>query len=154
MTRSCIVVADAARARIYSYQQLDEPGGANEKLVELRDLVDPARHQQFDDHSQSHVEQLDLNFAGDIADAVELITRDQGYRKLIIVASSSMFGNLRDRLGPFQRSGLEIVELERNFVKLTISELLERLRDLGALPPYIRPHSPTHDTGSRRRDVH
>ena len=154
MKRSCIVVADATRARIYSYHHADEPGGSDENLVEQRDLIDPARHHALDDRSQGHLEQLDVNFAGDIADAVELITREQGYCKLIIVASSSMFGNLRDRLGPFQRSGLEIVELERNFAKLTTFELRERLGELGTLPLYIRPHSPAHDTGSRRRGVH
>ena len=154
MKRICLVIADASRARIYTYERFQEPDGLHEELREERDLVDPARRKRaselfsdnagvnhsghagnaFDDHRQAHLDRLDANFAREITGEIEAITRDQGYRELIVIASSRMLGELRATLEPLRRT-LAIKELERDFTKLTTAELRDRLTKLDLLPP-------------------
>ena len=157
MKRICLLVADATRARIYTYEQLQEPDGPHEELREEVDLVDPARRQRptelfsdnsganhagsrgyaFDDHRQGHLDHLDTEFAKTIAGEVERITRDHGLHSLIAIASSRMLGELRDALEPLRRT-IAISELERDFTKLATSALRDRLADLQLLPPKPR----------------
>jgi hypothetical protein len=46
MTRICIAVADAARARLYTFEQLADPTGAAQELRECVDLIDPDRRRR------------------------------------------------------------------------------------------------------------
>lgn len=155
--RICLLVADAARARIYTYEQLHEPGGPHEVMREECDLVDLARRQRpselfsdgaggdhsgrhgysFDDHRQGHLDQLDANFAKQIAADVERVMRDHGYHALIVVASSRMLGELRDSLESLRRR-VTITELEKDFTKLATAELRDHLAALELLPPRPR----------------
>jgi len=159
MKRICLVVADAARARIYTYERSQEPEGLHEELREERDLVDPARRKRaselfsdssgvnhsgpagnaFDDHRQAHLDRFDANFAREITAELEAIARDQRCRELIVIASTRMLGELRATLEPLRRT-LAIKELDRDFTKLTTAELRERLTKLDLLPsPPPRP---------------
>ncbi len=157
MMRTCLLVADAARARIYTYEQLQEPDGPHEEMLEECDLLDSARRQRpselfsdgagsnhvghrgyaFDDHRQGHIDRLDTDFAKQIAGEVERIMRDQGFRTLVLIASSRMLGDLRDSFATLGRT-VTIQELERDFTKLTTAELRDRLAELELLPPRPR----------------
>jgi protein required for attachment to host cells len=159
MTRICLVVVDATRARIYTYEQVREPCGTLERLCEERNLVDPARHERaselfsdnsgsnhngqhrygFDDHRQSHLDRLDVEFGRRIADEVGNITRKNKSKEVILVASSRMLGVLRYQLAALRRSGVTIDELQRNFTKLTTAEIRDRLAELQLLPARERP---------------
>jgi protein required for attachment to host cells len=153
MKRICLVVADAARARIYTYQQLLEPDGPHDELREERDLIDSARRKRaselfsngsgtnhtghhgyaFDDHREAHLANLDAAFAHEISDEIARITRDQGYRDVLVVASARMLGALRTKLEPLRRT-LTITELERDYTKLTTAQLRDQLSALELLP--------------------
>lgn len=157
MKRICIVVADATRARIFTYEQLLEPDGPHEQLREVADLVDPARQNRptelfsddsgsgknghhgyaFDDHRESHLDQLDASFAKTIIAEAARVTNEHGGRKLAVIASSRMLGALRTSLEPLRRT-LEITELQRDFTKLPTTELRERLAELDILPARAR----------------
>jgi len=151
MKRICLVLADATRARIFSYQQLLEPDGPHDELREERDLVDPERHKRAselfsdhagtnhthghanDDHRQAHLDELDTRFAQHIAGEVEHVLRDEGARELVVVASARMLGRLRTSLEPLRRT-VTIKELARDFTKLASTELRDRLAEHDLLP--------------------
>jgi protein required for attachment to host cells len=157
MKRICLLVADAARARIFTYEQLEEPDGPHELLREECDLVDPARRKRpselfsdqaggnhtghrgyaFDDHRQAHIDRLDVDFAKQIAGEVERIMHDDGYRALVVIASSRMLGELRSSFENLSRT-ITVTELERDFTKLRTDELRARLGELNLLPPRRR----------------
>ena len=157
MKRICLVVADATRARIFTYQQLLEPDGPHEELREQRDLVNPARHKRagelfsdntganhsgprgyaFDDHRQAHLDQLDVRFAKEIAGEVERTMHSDGYRELIVVASSRMLGDLRVAFEMLSRVAT-IKTVERELTKLGPAAIRDHLAALGLLP--ARPH--------------
>jgi protein required for attachment to host cells len=154
MKRTCLIVADAARARIFTYQRSQEPDGLHDELREERDLIDPARRKRaselfsdsaganhggpasnaFDDHRQAHLDRFDASFAREITGELDGLARTQEYRELIVIASSRMLGELRTTLEPLRRT-LAIRELERDFTKLTTAELRDRLTKLDLLPP-------------------
>jgi len=99
------------------------------------DLVDATR--TFDDHHQAHTDQLDINFAKQIAGEVELVTRERVYTELLVVANARMLGQLRHSLEPLRRT-VTVTELERDFTKLSTTELRQHLADLALLPPRPR----------------
>lgn len=144
MNRTVIVVADAARARIYTFDRSVEPDGPHEDLREERDLVDSERRERpselssdafmFDDHRQQHLNELDTRFAKDIVAAVETIVRDRGYRKLIVVTSSRMIGDFRKHFEPLLHAGVTIEEVPHDYTKLTTTALRDRLAELGMVP--------------------
>ena len=156
MKRICLVVADATRARILTYQRLQEPDGPHEQLREHADLVDPARRQRptdlfsdgsggnhvgpranaLDDHREGHLLEMDTVFAKEIAAATAKLLAEHGFQQLVVLASSRMIGPLRTTLEPLKRT-VEITDFQRDYTKLPIAELRERLVDLAVLPPRI-----------------
>jgi protein required for attachment to host cells len=157
MKRICLVVADATRARIYTHEYAVEPGGSRDQIVEIVDLVDPARRQteqemfcdrtgsshsggrgySFDDHRRNHLDHLDAAFAKHIASEADRITREHGIHELVLVANPRMLGLLRHPFEPLART-VTITELERDYTKLTTPELRDRLAELDLLPPRPR----------------
>src|SRR6185295_5771730 len=98
MKRACIAVIDAARARIYTYDESAGDNGARSAptgvLHEAIDLVNPGRrsHDQFsttkpgikrsapgsgatDDHREAHIAELDRRFARQISEEIDRIAR-------------------------------------------------------------------------------
>jgi protein required for attachment to host cells len=161
MYRACIVVADASRARLFTFERSHEVEGVKEEMIEHRDLVDLARRQRpaelfsesrpgssrtgglqytFDDHRDAHVAALDAAFARSIADELSKLVRTTHVDKLIICASPRVLGALRRA-----REGLpeiHVDEMARNLVELTPSSLRARLADYGFLPaPPARPRA-------------
>ena len=160
--RRSIVVADAARARIYTYEFINEPGNPHELLREERDLIDSARRKRpselfsdnsganhsgtrgyaFDDHRQAHLDNMDVDFARQIVGELELLVTERDSHDVIVIASPRMLGQLRDHLGALRRPGLTIEELDHDLTKLTTPQLRNRLAELKLLPPMVSRSSP------------
>ena len=156
MKRICLVVADATRARILTYQRAQEPDGPHEQLQEHADLIDPQRRERptelfsdgsggnhaapratsYDDHRDAHLLEMDTVFAKEIAAATAKLVADHGYQQLVVLASSRMIGPLRTTLEPLKRT-VEITDFQRDYTRLPLHELRERLVDLAVLPPRI-----------------
>lgn len=156
MHRTCIAVADASRARLFTFDRIADGGELREELEERRDLVNPARRLRtselfsdsrpgvgrsgnlqygFDDHREEHVEQMDAAFARVIVEELERMVRETGAEHLILCASPNMLGDLRGAAARLRRGALAIDELPRDLVKLTPSALRTQLADYGVLPP-------------------
>jgi hypothetical protein len=109
----CVVVADAARARLFALDIDDENGTSH--LRELGSLEDPERRQLqserysdtrpgverghlggqahgVDDRRDRHDRELDRRFAGQITRRVKEVAR--GARSIVLVASSRMVSTL------------------------------------------------------------
>jgi protein required for attachment to host cells len=156
MTRTCIAIVDASRARLFTLERNAEPEGLREQLTEVADLVNPARRLRpselfsdsgtsssrngnsgatFDDHRAAHLDRLDAEFARDIAK--ELTPLAASVSHLVICASPHMLGALREVTAPMHRAGLQTDELARDLVKLTAIQIREHLATDGLLPPVV-----------------
>ncbi len=160
MIRACIVAADAARARLFTFEEFDAPEGVKtQELREEKTLVDPARRRRpselfsdsrpgldrapsgrgfaVDDHRDASRRQMDRIFAGEIARAIEEQTRAHGCTRLIVAASPRMLGMLRE-LAPLAPSGIELSEIDRDLAHLSRAQLHDHLAARGLLPPRER----------------
>jgi hypothetical protein len=118
-TPMCVVIADAARARLFTFRA---PGSARrDLLVEAEDLVHPERRRRqsevltesrpglrqsqrggprhgVDDHRAARRDAGDRLFAGDIVERVRALSERLGRCDVAIVASRPMLGQLRAAL--------------------------------------------------------
>jgi protein required for attachment to host cells len=159
MYRACIVVVDASRARLFTFERTSDGEGLHEQLSERRDLVSPARRMraselfspdtgqyQRTDHREAHVAAYDAEFARAIvAEVVDLIHASP-VQRLILCASPRMLGTLREVGGELRRGGVPIDELPRDLVKLSAAELREHLASHGLLP--VLPAPPVFRRGA------
>ena len=159
MQRTIITVADASRARLFTFEPGDDVAGTPESFVEHTDLVNPARRltpaQLFsdtrtntsrnggriygvDDHRNAHIDELDNACARSIAAAIDEAARAAGARRAIVCAAPRMLGMLRAEYS--RRTDLVIVDLDHDYTKLTPTQLHAELVDRGLLPrPPVRP---------------
>jgi protein required for attachment to host cells len=154
MQSTCIAVVNATRARLFVFERSSEAGGVREDMVERTDLVNPARRRTasqlfsdtrtrtnrlggrvygLDDHVAAHLDELDTEFAREIAGALEQAVRETGAKHLILCASPRMLGTLRAMNLP--RAGLAIDELARDYAKLTAPQIHDQLVEQRLLPP-------------------
>jgi len=158
MKRVLIATVDAARARLYTYQEDARPGS---ELREVRDLINPGRRlpdrELFsesrpplgpsgmagpnvsggpgkDDHRDDHIAMMDTKFAKEIVDELDKILRAEGYGHLILLAPPKMLGTLRKTNGIFKRNGLAVDEVPRDLSNLTVAQLHDHLASLGMVP--------------------
>lgn len=169
-SRLCIAVADASRARLFSFEQVEAPPGVrSQDLRERVSLVDPARRRRpselfsdtrpgsdrapgsgrhagrtfaFDDHREAAQRKMDRDFAADIADAIDRVTREHGCTRMILAASPRMLGMLREQMGPLA-AGVELHEIDRNLVHLSNAELHDDLAARGLMPERERLPAPS-----------
>jgi len=157
MNRSCIVVADASRARLHTFEELAAPRGhRTQELREEADLVHPARRirpsELFSDtrpgsdrapsgrgfglcdRRDASMRQMDRRFAASIAAELERLVADRGCRTVIVAASPNMLGLLRELTRPLLRGGVEVHEIDRDLVRLSPSALHDFLAERGLLP--------------------
>lgn len=146
MYRTCIAVADATRARLFTLDRTSDGEGLREALSEQRDLVNPTRrlrpselftgeHQYaFDDHRDGHMDAFDVEFSRQITTELAELLRSTAANRLILCASPRMLGHLRDAMRELSLD-LPIDELPRDFVKLTPTAIHEHLVTHGLLPP-------------------
>jgi protein required for attachment to host cells len=156
MYRACIAIIDASRARLFTMERTQESDGVREHFTEVTDLVNPARRRRpselfsdtrpgtsrtgslqygFDDHRDAHIEQLDVAFARSVVGELEQLLRSTACQRLIVCASPNMLGVFRDVSADLRRDSLEITEVPRDLLKLTMPQIREQLGDYELLPP-------------------
>jgi protein required for attachment to host cells len=158
MKRACIATIDAARAKLYTYQEDAQPG---RELVEARDLTNPGRRLKDsevfsesrpalkpsglvgpdisggpgnDDHRDDHIAMMDQKFAKEIVQELDKLARTGGYGHLILIAPPKMLGALRKANGALKRSGVVVDELPNDLSNLTTAQLHEHLASQGMIP--------------------
>lgn len=152
-----IVVADATRARLYTFDQMvAADGGHAQEMHERISLVHPARRKRpselfgdsrpgsdrapsgrgfaHDDHREASLRHMDHQFAVDIVDELERLVRAHGHREVILSASPRMLGILRELTGGLQRAGVVFHELDRDLVRFSPAQLHDHLSVRGLLP--------------------
>jgi protein required for attachment to host cells len=149
MNPSYVVVADAARARIFAVNAA--PGAAGipgTRLEEVEDLANPIARQRpseaftesrpalrqagprgpghgVDDHREAHRAEADRSFARAIMEAVA--ARTGGYvRRVLLISPPRMLGYLRDARTAVDRD-VELDELAKEMTSLSASQLHARL---------------------------
>jgi protein required for attachment to host cells len=123
MSRACIAVVDASRARLFTYERTLEAGGISEQLTEQRDLINP----------RAHIDELDAEFARSIIGEIADVLRTSRAERVILCASPRMLGELRAAGTALSRDSL-VDEIPRDLVKLTPPQLRDRLTSYGLLP--------------------
>lgn len=135
MLKDCVVVADRARARLLVTEMTPERGVAEFALTELEALTNPegemtgnevfsntrsgtsrapsGNEYQYDDHRDSHREEVSRRFANEIADRVLSWVRTEHPARLILAAEHRMLGLLRKRLVDELPSEVPVFELAK-----------------------------------------
>lgn len=160
MQRITLVVADAARARLFTFTPFRQPANGMPHLVERADLVDPARRLRpseqlsetrppsnrspsgvgfaADDHRQEYLHELDRRFAAEIMRQAEEIITETDSDRLVVVASPNMLGLLREHTAPLRRDGLDIEESAMDLTHEAAPRLERHLTEAGLLPALPR----------------
>lgn len=161
MQRICIAIVDAARARLYTFHELAGPTGTpTQELREEVDLVDPDRRMRpgelfsdtrpgsdrtpsgrgyaVSDGREAHMEEMDRRFAGEIIARLAELVRDRACRRLILVASPRMLGELRQAGGRLLGGEIAVDEVSRDFTHLSSAQIHDHLAGEGLLPPRER----------------
>lgn len=156
MVRTCIIVADGARARFITLEIPIEPstdGGA--RLVEHDDLVNPEAEaperglfsdrmgrghaarsgvHAVDDHREQHQQEVERRFVRRLLERAERFIGEQGARRLVLVSESRLLGALRTELVDHRLRGVEVLELAENLTRRALGEIQAKLAARGALP--------------------
>jgi protein required for attachment to host cells len=159
MKRAVIAIVDAAKARLYTFEQADSP--PDQQLREVRDLSNPGRRMRdserfsegrpslnanltantghaTDDHRDANTEEHDSAFAKQVIDELDRVVRDGGFGHVILVASPHMLGELRKCDGMLRRNGLTIDEVQRDLAWLTSPQVHDQLARMNLIPPRQR----------------
>jgi protein required for attachment to host cells len=157
MTRTCIIVADSARARFITLEfPLDAELEGGPRLREHRDLVNPVadipERSQFsdrsgrahasprgaahalDDHREAHRAELERRFARRLGDEARQFVAAEGATRLLIVAEPRLLGELREQIDGTLSDQVEIVELGENLSRSSLRQIQETLALRGAVP--------------------
>jgi protein required for attachment to host cells len=156
MTRTCIIVADGARARFITLEIPLEPsldGGAH--LVEHDDLVNPEAEapdrglfrdrsgrghsarsgpaHALDDHREQHLLEVEKRFVRRLLERAERFVAEHGALELVLAMDPHLLGVLRAQLDPGRlRVGRR--EIAENLSRQSLVEIQARLAARGALP--------------------
>jgi protein required for attachment to host cells len=157
MPRTCVVVADRARARLFVLDSVPrhEPAKEVEKLREVEVLTDPegskkgnelysdsrsggdrggggAHGHGYDDHRDSHRDEVERRFAKRIADSIAEFARARAAERLVLSADPRLLGLLRKSMNGLP-SGTELVELPEDLSRQTPERIQATLTRRGAL---------------------
>lgn len=161
MTCVCIAVVDAARARVFTFEELDGRDGVlNQDLRERVDLVDPDRRMRaselfsdtrpgadrapsgrgfaVDDHRDGHLRELDRRFAADVMARIAEVVRAYRCDRLVLAASPGMLGKLRKRASRRLVREVSLDEVARDVTHLSPSQIHDYLAERSLLPPRER----------------
>ncbi len=151
----CVVVADGAKARLFSLQGADiGEGGPN--LVEISGLANPETEAAgkeiysdnksgrntssggggahgYDDHRNQHIDEIERRFAKTVVTAAAQAVQRNKSGCLVVAAEPRMMGHLRDAMGATM-AGLKVKEVVKDLTKLSVHELHERLAADKVLP--------------------
>ena len=141
MTKTWVVVADEAKARILSMSKLNEPliefkttSSLEAKMLDQELVSDKSgrsydssgegRHSMGEKHA--HKEQYGIRFAKEIADYLEENRQRSAYLKLIIIAAPHFLGVLRKALSKDVLS-LVILEVDKDLTMMDSQVIREHL---------------------------
>ena len=149
-----IAIADAARARVFTFTRLDDD--APLALHERADLVSPERRVRprelwtdarprgnpnpsghgdpVDDHREDHLAEVDRRFAAEVVQQLAAVADATGAVRVALVASPRFLGHLREHAGPLYQRGLTVEEVARDLTREDPRELRAHLGQLGVLP--------------------
>ncbi|MBK9033993.1 MAG: host attachment protein [Myxococcales bacterium] len=155
MLALAIVVADAARARLFTYKR-EAQDEAAPTLRERADLVSPERRMRprelwtdarpranvgvgrhgdpIDDHRDDHLVEVDRRFAATVVARVAQLVDDAACARVALVASPRFLGHLREHTAPLRQRGVTIEEVGRDLTTETVPELRTHLGEFGVLP--------------------
>lgn len=163
MSRYCVVVADAMKARLFTLEETNLPElESGPKLVERKTLVNPessipgrevfsdARSgvnrpsgggsaYAFDDHRAHHLEEFEKRFARDVTAEVKRLITGGPSRVVVLAAEPRMLGFLRRGLDALPKEDVEIREMASNLVKLASGEIHDHLSKERLVPACRRP---------------
>jgi len=153
--RTCVVLADAARARIFTVERKPGQGGRPAPaLEERRDLINPERRLRdseklsdsrpgsrqatpagpahtVDDRRDARTDEVDRKFAVEVAREVGVVAREQDAGGILVVAPPRLLGKLRKAWMP--ASGVEVLYVGLELTSNTPAEALTRLTRAGYL---------------------
>lgn len=158
MSEYCVVVADAARARLFTLEPAGSPdveGGPN--LVERNDLVNPEQRLRdaqrwsdiktgrnrvpgggqahgYDDHRDRHIDEWKRRFARSVAHEAAALVQRTKVRSLIVVAQKRMLGFLRTELAAALKNDCSVHALAKDLSKLAPQDLHQHLAKAGLVP--------------------
>jgi protein required for attachment to host cells len=153
MQALAIVVADAARARLFTYKREDDQDEAP-TLRERADLVNPERRMHdkdvfsesrpslsasptgrgntLDDHRSAHVGETERRFAHLVMERTAAMIKDTACVRVALVASPRFLGRLRAHASAIR--GVPVEELARDLTHEATPKLREHLASLGVIP--------------------
>ncbi|HVY25364.1 MAG TPA: host attachment protein [Polyangiaceae bacterium] len=162
--KTCVVVADRSRARLFvsapsaERYGVDNPG---QELIEVEALTDPEGELtgqqlfsstrsgsnrsphgaafEYDDRRQSHRDEEERRFAKRIAEAVRARLATDRPQKLILAIEPQLLGMLRQALNGQLQQTLEVVELAKDFSWHTPQHVQAALERCGAMTK-AKPH--------------
>ncbi|HVV84042.1 MAG TPA: host attachment protein [Kofleriaceae bacterium] len=148
-----IVVADSARARLFTFKREDDRGAAP-VLRERADLVSPERRMRagdvfsetrpslannpsghgntIDDHRNAHVDETDRRFAHQVIERAAALCSETACTRVALVAGPRFLGHLREHL-PMLR-GVPVDEVARDLTHEAAPKLRDHLASLGVIP--------------------
>ena len=160
INRTCIVVADAGTAKFFGVEPLDSPREAS-RLVEHATLTNPnlrtlgesvtgrvrtetnTNRQAGPVHPmgaqrERHRMELDRRFWDEIARQAATITREWKDGRVVLVAEPRLLGLMRQAVRDALAPGIELKELAKDYVHLTMEELQDHLSLNALVPPRRR----------------
>jgi protein required for attachment to host cells len=135
---SCVVVADASRARVLVLEPDRETGNAAaSELVEVAEITNPRVRVRSTAGLSYDRRDIERHFAAEIAEEAAAVWRCYAPCELIVAASPAMLAALRPAIrartgGPIAPSGVH--ELVRDLVKLSGPRLRDELAGAGLVP--------------------
>ncbi len=162
MADSCVVVADAARARFFTLEAAADPdfeSGPN--LVEHVGLDNAEASMQgkekysdnksgrnqggigathgFDDHRDKHDMENHRRFAQRVVSEAVSLANKSNARQLVITAEKQMLGMLRQAMSGSNHNSFEIREVAKDLTKLAPHEIHKHLAGEQLVPAQRRP---------------
>ncbi|MFQ6021964.1 MAG: host attachment protein [Acidiferrobacterales bacterium] len=162
MSEYCVVIADGARARLFTLEPAESPdmeGGPN--LKERQHLVNPERVHTgplwsdaktgrnrapaggqahgYDDHRTQHVHEFKRRFARSVAQQTARLVQAYGARSVILAAQKRMLGFLRGELGPLLKNGVHVHAIAKDLCKFAPHDVHKYLSKETSLPPRKNP---------------
>ncbi len=162
MSDYCILVADAVRARIFTLEPSAFPTEPTPRLVEQQmDFVNPeesisgselwggtrpggthsasgAAH-GYDDHRERHLEQNQRRFARQISAQTIRHAIDHQAKSLVVVAEKHMLGLLRETMDIPPKSKIKLIEIAKDYSRLSPQEIHHHLAEERVIPAIKRP---------------
>lgn len=162
MPRIIIVVADAVRARFFTFEPEEAPdAGYGGHVIEQAVLLNPERRlkasdlftesrpplghsspwgvsSSVDDHRDQHVRELDHRFAVDIVKRIDTELDAHPAQRVVLAAGPHMLGVLRQALRNLQHKNLEVDDLALDLTRETPTRLHDHLARMAFVPPRIR----------------